>query len=98
MSAEVGLYWLGSVHVSLCLRQFASVHVSSRQFTSVCINSRQLIVESCASHSNNLISFSYSMPVFSANLVGLFFYKKIHRKIIFRKGQVKVAANIIIPT
>ena len=33
---------------------------------------RQFIVESCASPSNNLISLSYSMPVFSANLFRLF--------------------------
>ena len=35
---------------------------------------RQLIFESCASPSDNLISLIYSMPVFSANLFGLFFY------------------------
>ena len=35
-------------------------------------SSCQLIVESCASPSINLISLSYSMVVFSANLFGLF--------------------------
>ena len=34
--------------------------------------SLQFIVESCTSPSNNLISLSYSMPVFSVNLFGLF--------------------------
>ena len=34
--------------------------------------SHQLIVELCAYPSYNLISLSYSMPVFSANLFGLF--------------------------
>ena len=36
------------------------------------MRSRQLIAKSCASPSNNLISLSYSMPVFSANLFGFF--------------------------
>ena len=35
--------------------------------------SHKLIVESCASPSDNLFSLSYWMPVFSVNLVGLFF-------------------------
>ena len=35
--------------------------------------SHQPIVELCASPSDNLISLSYSMPVFSANSFGLFF-------------------------
>ena len=32
-----------------------------------------LIIDSCASPSDNLISISYSMPAFSANSFGLFF-------------------------
>ena len=35
----------------------------------------QLIIDSCASPSDSLISLSYSMPDFSANLFGLFFLK-----------------------
>ena len=45
-----------------CLRFFFNI-----------ISLRQLIVESCASPSNNLISLSYLMPVFSENLFGPFF-------------------------
>ena len=39
---------------------------------STCIGSCQLIVLSYASPSDNLILLNYSMPVFSANLFGLF--------------------------
>ena len=50
-------------------------------------SSRQLIVESCASPSNNLISLSYSMPVFSANLFGPFF--NVHKKTVAKKKPNK---------
>ena len=39
-----------------------------------CISLRQLIDESCASPSKNLISLSYSMPGFSANLFRIYFF------------------------
>ena len=35
----------------------------------------QLMIDSCSSPSGNLLSLSYSMPVFRANLFGLFFFK-----------------------
>ena len=64
----------------LCLFSFASfffcvfiVHLFSDYLTSARVSWRQFIVESCASPSNNLISLSYSLPVFSANLFRLFF-------------------------
>ena len=59
---------------SLRLFSFASffLHLFSDYLTSACVSSRQIIVESCDSPSNNPISLSYSMSVFSANLFGLF--------------------------
>ena len=50
-----------------CLRFFLYC-----QLLPACATSHQLIVESCASPFNNLISLDYSMPVFSANSFGLF--------------------------
>ena len=53
-------------------------HVSSRQLGSACTSLRQLasadqlIIDSCASSSDTLISLSYLMPAFSANSFGLF--------------------------
>ena len=52
------------------------------------VGSRQLIVESCSSTSNNLISLSYLMPVFSANLFGPFLKRK------FFKGDSRLSDSV----
>ena len=84
-SASYLLLWKKSHHTSFFL--FASffsciffllrlfVHLFSDYLTSAHISSCQFIVESCASPSNNLISLSYLMPDFSANLFWPFFFR-----------------------
>ena len=56
----------------LCLFSFASFFFCIF-FRLSGVSWHQIIVESCASPSNNLISLRYPMPVFSANSFGLFF-------------------------
>ena len=65
-------FWFLLVHMNS--NAFKPVQTRSNTFKLVQthVSWRQLIVESCASPSNNLISLSYAMPVFSANLFGLF--------------------------
>ena len=41
------------------------------------VSSHQLIIDSCAYAPDNLISLSYSMPAFSANLFGLFIMRRV---------------------
>ena len=51
------------------------------------VSSLQFIIKSCASPSNNLISLSYLMPVFSANLFRLFSMppiEEVHDKVFYR--------------
>ena len=66
------LFHIFFLFVTFFPKQDFFIFVSLRQLAPARVNSHQLIVESYASPSNNLISLSYSMPVFSAILFGLF--------------------------
>ena len=59
----------------------------------------ELIIDSCASPSDNFISLSYSMPAFSANSFGLFIVCTIacqfNQKTVCRVGQMGIRSSIL---